>query len=40
MIIKERGFKTAMAIAAFIFPFAFLAGGILNYILRAISIEL
>jgi len=33
MIIKERGVKTAVAITAFIFPFAFLVGGILNYIL-------
>lgn len=40
MIIKERGFKTAMAIVAFIFPFAFLTGGVLNFILRAINIKL
>jgi hypothetical protein len=29
-----------MAIVAFIFPFAFLAGGALNFILRAINIKL
>lgn len=31
--IKERGFKTAMGMAAFIFPFSFLCGYILNWIL-------
>ncbi|MBI5044024.1 MAG: ferrous iron transporter B, partial [Nitrospirae bacterium] len=40
MIIKERGLKTAMAIVGFIFPFAFLVGGILNFILRALEIKL
>lgn len=40
MIIKERGLKTAMAIVGFIFPFAFLVGGVLNFILRALEIEL
>lgn len=33
MTVKERGFKTAMAMAGFIFPFAFLCGYILNIIL-------
>ncbi|MGB8648186.1 MAG: ferrous iron transport protein B [Anaerolineae bacterium] len=33
---KERGWKTAMAIAAFIFPFAFAVGGALNWILTAL----
>ncbi len=33
--IKERGWKTALAISAFIFPFAFLVGGIL---FRAITL--
>lgn len=32
--IKERGLKTALLIAGFVFTFAFLAGGILNYTLR------
>jgi ferrous iron transport protein B len=36
MIVKERGWKTAAAIAAFIFPFTLAVGGILNAILRAI----
>ncbi|MFA4842831.1 MAG: ferrous iron transporter B, partial [Candidatus Omnitrophota bacterium] len=35
--IKERGLKTALLIAAFVFTFAFLAGGILNYILRYLA---
>ncbi|MBI5739380.1 MAG: ferrous iron transport protein B [Nitrospirae bacterium] len=30
MMIKERGMKTAMAIAAFVFPFAVLVGGVLH----------
>ncbi|UCG79561.1 MAG: ferrous iron transport protein B [Nitrospirota bacterium] len=33
MIIKERGMKTAVYMTAFIFPFAFLIGGILNFVL-------
>ena len=37
IIIKERGFKTAMAIVGFIIPFAFLIGGIVNFVLRAIG---
>ncbi len=34
--IKERGWKTALGIAAFIFPFALLVGGLLNFILEAV----
>lgn len=34
MIIKERGWRTAVAIIAFIYPFAFLVGGIVNRGLR------
>jgi ferrous iron transport protein B len=34
IIIKERGAKTAFAMAGFIFPFAFLVGGFLNWILH------
>lgn len=37
MMIKERGLKTALAIAGFIFPFAFLAGYFLNRILVLIG---
>ena len=36
MIVKERGWKTAAAIAAFILPFTLLVGGALNAILRAV----
>ncbi len=34
IIIKERGLKVALAMMAFIFPYAFLVGGVLNSILR------
>jgi ferrous iron transport protein B len=34
VIVKERGLRTALAIAAFIFPFAFAVGGALNAALR------
>jgi ferrous iron transport protein B len=37
VIAKERGPKTAFAILAFIFPFAFLVGGMVNFILRSIG---
>ena len=40
VIIKERGLKTALAMTAFIFPFAFLVGGVLNLILRALKVAL
>ncbi|MBI5253840.1 MAG: ferrous iron transport protein B [Euryarchaeota archaeon] len=40
MMVKERGLKTALAIAAFIFPFAFLVGGILNFLLRYFEVVL
>lgn len=33
MIIKERGYKTAIAVIGFIIPFAFLVAGILNYLM-------
>jgi len=36
MIVKERGWKTACAIAAFILPFTLAVGGLLNAILRAV----
>jgi ferrous iron transport protein B len=38
MMLKERGTKTAIGIVAFIFPFAFVAGFALNWILQAFSI--
>ncbi|HZI93044.1 MAG TPA: nucleoside recognition domain-containing protein, partial [Patescibacteria group bacterium] len=35
MIVKEMGMRVALAVAAFIFPFAILVGAILNFILRS-----
>jgi ferrous iron transport protein B len=40
MIIKERGIGQALSMAAFIFPFAFLVGGGLNYFLRFVGVSL
>ncbi|MGE5893711.1 MAG: ferrous iron transport protein B, partial [bacterium] len=40
MIIKERGVRTALAITGFVFPFAFLVGGVLNLILVKSGITL
>jgi ferrous iron transport protein B len=40
IIIKERGLKTAIAMSAFIFPFAFLVGAALNWVLRTIGVSL
>lgn len=37
--IKERGWKTALAISAFIFPFAFLVGGIVSRLLVLIGMS-
>ncbi|MHB1077149.1 ferrous iron transport protein B [Thiobacillus sp.] len=36
MIVKEQGWKIAAAMIAFIIPFAFLIGGLLNHLLRAV----
>lgn len=36
---KERGWKTALSIAAFIFPFALLIGGLLHLVLLAIGVS-
>ncbi len=38
IIIKERGFKTALGMVLFIIPFAILVGGLLNLTLRGIGI--
>ena len=38
VIIKELGLKAAAAIAAFIFPFAFLVGGLVNLVLRRFNV--
>ncbi len=40
VMIKERGLKTAVAQTAFIVPFAFAVGGLLNWILRLFAISL
>lgn len=39
VIVKERGMRTAVAMSAFIFPFAFLVGGVLNIVLRATGLQ-
>jgi ferrous iron transport protein B len=39
VIVKERGLRTALAIAGFIFPFAFLVGGGLNLALRGAGLR-
>jgi ferrous iron transport protein B len=36
MIVKERGWKTAGAVAGFIFPFALAVGAVVNVVLRAL----
>ncbi|MFQ5428572.1 MAG: ferrous iron transport protein B [Thermodesulfobacteriota bacterium] len=38
MIVKERGLKTAVWMSLFIFPFAVLVGGILNFVLLTLGI--
>lgn len=40
MIIKERGLRLSLAVVAIILPAAVLAGGLLNWILRAFDIKL
>lgn len=40
MMIKERGIRAAVYMAAFIFPFAFAVGGILNWVLKALDVVL
>ena len=40
MMVKERGWKTGLAIASFIFPFALLVGASLNWVLRAMHVTL
>jgi ferrous iron transport protein B len=38
IIIKELGARAALAMAAFIFPFAFLVGGLVNLVLRGLNV--
>jgi len=40
IMIKERGIRTALAIALFVFPFAFLVGFVLNRVLIALGVTL
>jgi ferrous iron transport protein B len=40
MMKKERGWGTALAISAFIFPFAFLMGGVLYHLLTFLGVSL
>ncbi len=40
IIIKERGWKVAAGMVAFIFPTAFIVGGLLNFILRYLEVTL
>lgn len=40
MIAKERGLAAAVWMSAFIFPFAILVGGVLNFILRTFEVNL
>jgi len=40
MMVKERGWKTGLAIAGFIFPFAIAVGAALNWVLRALHVTL
>ena len=39
VIVKEHGLRTAVAMSAFIFPFAFVVGGTLNLALRAVGLQ-
>ncbi|MCQ1534741.1 ferrous iron transport protein B [Methanosarcina sp. KYL-1] len=40
MTVKERGLKTALAISAFIFPFAFLSGYMVSTLLAALGVSM
>jgi len=40
MIVKERGWRTGVAISAFVFPFAIGVGALLNWALRAFEVPL
>jgi len=38
--LKERGWKAALAMSLFIFPFAFLVGSLLSHLLAALKVVL
>ncbi len=40
VMMRERGTKTAVVIAAFVFPFAFLVGGLVHFLLNSLGISL
>ncbi len=40
MMVKEQGMKAALYMVAFIFPFAFAVGGVLNWVLRTLKVAL
>jgi ferrous iron transport protein B len=40
MMVKEQGMKAALYMVAFIFPFAFAVGGVLNWVLRSLKVAL
>ena len=40
VMLKERGVKTAMAIALFVFPFAFFVGFLVNWVLTSLGVTL
>ncbi len=40
VMMKERGWKVAMTVSAFVFPFAFVVGGTVNFMLNLLGIEL
>jgi len=40
MTIKERGLKIGLLMVAFIFPFAFLVGGIVNFVLLTLGVRI
>ena len=39
MIVKEHGARTAVAVAAFVFPYALLVGGALNWVIQAVGMD-
>jgi ferrous iron transport protein B len=40
MIVKERGWRTGLAVAAFIVPFALTVGAVLNAVLHLLPLPL
>ena len=39
VMVKERGWRTALGIVAFIFPFAFLVGGLINWVASLLGVS-